>query len=547
MTWTPPPFIPGVVWQDLPSQETPVDAIDLNLDQSAEATYAATVGSSVASYADAEVATLRSEVVLATLIPPVVIASTITTALPSGSPVTSSIVKPTCEVGDLLVLQVLTNTSVTTGPTGFSLTDSVATNDAGNYLYQREVDGTEGSTFTVTLGTSTQTVMTCITVRGWSGAALTTGHSASTSASPSARVTTPSENCLVLGFEGSADVVSISSTPPSLWTELQDQNAQYGYRQASVAWYAAAAVGPITATFSLTGGTPASSLILVAIPTSNYQPISKAEGTNGGGFWVTHLAPGTAPTDMRSNQLPFEQLPAKPGWLGDILTPIKYGIPNGLPGPLDANGQLPVAQVPSSTVPAHGSTHEPGASDDVYMMLGNGATGRIETIDRSAMDSNCGLVGGTAYYTYFTCQTNITVSGFKWEGGTAGTGITVWRMTLLQVNNDGSMTPLAENAQGTSTPTGSTEHGPYAFDTGRGLAATVVMTRGQRYAVGMIQVGTTPTKPCGKTLVLGSVSGYTPRIGSTVTGQADGPTTTVAAPVSSASNLTTFLVYFSLQ
>lgn len=53
MSWTAPPFTPGVAWQDAPSTSTALSAADLNLEESAEAAYAAQVGQSVASWAAA--------------------------------------------------------------------------------------------------------------------------------------------------------------------------------------------------------------------------------------------------------------------------------------------------------------------------------------------------------------------------------------------------------------------------------------------------------------------------------------------------------------
>lgn len=50
MTWTPPAFTPGVVWQDLPSTASALDAQNLNLEENSEAAYAALVAQSVVDY-----------------------------------------------------------------------------------------------------------------------------------------------------------------------------------------------------------------------------------------------------------------------------------------------------------------------------------------------------------------------------------------------------------------------------------------------------------------------------------------------------------------
>jgi photosystem II stability/assembly factor-like uncharacterized protein len=220
------------------------------------------------------------QVVQGSLIPPVVADSTSATAQPSGAgPYTLAVAKPSCSVGDKLFLWVVTGTTITAPPLGFTLLTSDTVGDAKGYLYERVVDGTEATAFTVSMTANTQTVIDCVAVTGVAAAATTVGataHQTGASSAVSPSLTTPENDMLVLYFQGSADASAVTCLPPSGYTELHDDNAQFGFRQASCGWIDKLTASSFSATFS-TSVTGALVAVMVAVPSNNFQPLSKAE------------------------------------------------------------------------------------------------------------------------------------------------------------------------------------------------------------------------------------------------------------------------------
>lgn len=53
-SWSAPPFTGAIVWEDLPSEETPVNAQDLNTAENAPATFAVQVGQSVVNWIETQ-------------------------------------------------------------------------------------------------------------------------------------------------------------------------------------------------------------------------------------------------------------------------------------------------------------------------------------------------------------------------------------------------------------------------------------------------------------------------------------------------------------
>ena len=148
-----------------------------------------------------------------------------------------SIAKPTVSVGDILLINVdfmewsgTGAPSVVTPPTGFTLIDSDvadgadSTNHVAQFLYGRVIDGSEGSTFSVTGSAGIEwTRMFCLVVTGGSalGAANSWNGGPWTLARRLPGITTTEDNSLVLAFTNCWDA-DVGSPRPSGWTEAGD-------------------------------------------------------------------------------------------------------------------------------------------------------------------------------------------------------------------------------------------------------------------------------------------------------------------------------------
>lgn len=121
----------------------------------------------------------------------------------------------------------------------------------------------------------------------------------------------------------------------------------------------------------------------------------------------------------------------------------------------------------------------------------------------------------------------ITVDRITFDTGSAAAGLTLCRFGLYRVETSNDLTLLARTANNTSLlSTANTAIGNSigTFDTTGGYPATYTLIKGVSYAVGVIQVGTTPAglrgaNPPGHAGLIDS-----PNIGRSKTAQADLPT-----------------------
>lgn len=135
--------------------------------------------------------------------------------------------------------------------------------------------------------------------------------------------------------------------------------------------------------------------------------------------------------------------------------------------------------------------------------------------------------------TYFTAQKTETINAVKtYSGGTAGASLTLARIGVYSEAANGDITLVASIANDTTlwTSTNTT----YT----RSLSASWSKTAGQRYAVGVLAVGTTMPNFYGINLsnaaVLGNVLGGSPRIYGQVASQTDLPSSVSAASIANA-------------
>jgi hypothetical protein len=127
---------------------------------------------------------------------------------------------------------------------------------------------------------------------------------------------------------------------------------------------------------------------------------------------------------------------------------------------------------------------------------------------------------GAAVVTYFTPTQNLTVSQITYVGaGGASSGLTLARFGLY----DGT-TLLARTASDTTLFNTANTVYTRSFDTAGGYPSSYNLIAGTRYAVGIIQVGTTPGQLQASKATVQTLS-LSPQIMGRSTGQADVPTT----------------------
>jgi hypothetical protein len=181
-----------------------------------------------------------------------------------------------------------------------------------------------------------------------------------------------------------------------------------------------------------------------------------------------------------------------------------------------------------------GTTAEgPALRSDV--MQGHGLTYGHETISRLfGMHDSAALLSGQLALTYFTARKSTTVTSIKTRNrGTAAVGLTLARVALYSVDpSTGNLTLLAASTSDTSMWTG-------AFAVYTKTIASTPLTAGQRYAVGVLAVGT-PTMPtlyCWGTNGSGLDFDLQPRPAALLSSQTDIPSTITDSSLTVGANI----------
>jgi hypothetical protein len=194
---------------------------------------------------------------------------------------------------------------------------------------------------------------------------------------------------------------------------------------------------------------------------------------------------------------------------------------------------------------AHASTHASGGSDAVT--LAQSQVTNLET-DLAAKTTNSILVSathqlsdaadsvnrggllnvyspgsGVFVLTAFTALTSFTTTQVTTTSGALSTGLTVARMGLYTVDSSNLATLVAETANDTSLFAAASTLYTRSFDTARGLPATYNIVAGQRYAFGIIVVGTGVGSFWGifQNATMAMIRGLSPSNGRSVTGRSD--------------------------
>jgi hypothetical protein len=130
------------------------------------------------------------------------------------------------------------------------------------------------------------------------------------------------------------------------------------------------------------------------------------------------------------------------------------------------------------------------------------------------------------YFSFFTPATNMTISQISYAvAATVSAGLTLSRFGLYTF--DGTTATLVARTNSTATTTFNTANTVYprSFDTTGGYPATYDLVAGNRYAIAVIGVGTTPGNIVGLTGTT-TVMALTPRLNGSLASQTDLPTST---------------------
>lgn len=122
------------------------------------------------------------------------------------------------------------------------------------------------------------------------------------------------------------------------------------------------------------------------------------------------------------------------------------------------------------------------------------AAGHVETTSRYVSNGELTIASGTATFGYFTAPAACTITKLGVStGGTAAASITAARIALFTVSAAGDLTKVAQiAAQSTNFANATYADFSYALATAGGFPASYMTSVGQRYAMGIVQVGTTP-------------------------------------------------------
>lgn len=152
---------------------------------------------------------------------------------------------------------------------------------------------------------------------------------------------------------------------------------------------------------------------------------------------------------------------------------------------------------------------------------------RIEAFPRLLISNSVSLTSGTAMFTYFTPTRRMTVGNIvTFIRGTAAATVTTSKVGLYTVAANGDLTCIARSANTTGlwTPaTPAVATAPIADDgaASPGAISTVEISPAQRYAIGLLFVGTTAPQPGISNVGGGTLNALAPRLAAAVSAQTD--------------------------
>jgi hypothetical protein len=148
----------------------------------------------------------------------------------------------------------------------------------------------------------------------------------------------------------------------------------------------------------------------------------------------------------------------------------------------------------------------------------------VFTMDRSGTLASFSNTSGVLWLTAFTAVSSFSATQITLGTGAASSGLTTARMGLYSVNASNVATLVAETANDTTLFTSAGAIYTRSFSTARGLPASYSIVAGQRYAFGLIIIGTTMGSFWGgfsNSTAVTTFRGMSPAVSHGVSGQTD--------------------------
>jgi len=138
-------------------------------------------------------------------------------------------------------------------------------------------------------------------------------------------------------------------------------------------------------------------------------------------------------------------------------------------------------------------------------LWGNGGA---ETVSRLGL-VEIPAVSGRLSLSYFTAPVTVSINTLAIQiGGTAAAGTTLARLGIYLVNSDGSVTMIGQTANTTALGNSSYSTAQQGLDGSGSYPALVTLNQGQRYAFGVLFVGTTAPNIKGVQADLATIAPY---------------------------------------
>lgn len=152
------------------------------------------------------------------------------------------------------------------------------------------------------------------------------------------------------------------------------------------------------------------------------------------------------------------------------------------------------------------------------------------TMSRRYITGSGTVALGSMYASFFTARKTETITQVRTvTGPTAQSGATLCRVGLFSVDSAGNLYLVASTANDTTLWAAANTAYTKVF------SSSVLLTRGNRYAVGVLQVGGTAVSLAGNTAVLASEAFQPPALSAKVPSLSDLPSSVVAANLTATS------------
>ena len=178
---------------------------------------------------------------------------------------------------------------------------------------------------------------------------------------------------------------------------------------------------------------------------------------------------------------------------------------------------------------AHAVTHQAGGSDELILPGGHMLAGRAETLPRYAAGASITLASGTLLLGYVTAPVNLSATSIVVGSASAASAtVTLGRVGVWSVDGSGNLTLLQGSVNDTALL------GSVSTLYTKTIAAAA-LTRGSRYAVGVLIVGSTAGSVRGASGISG-ITSLAPVMAAAVTGQTDLPASVAVGSLTTAGN-----------